>query len=187
MFARLFRLHVFLIAGMLAAMSSPRLVSGEGAEIWHIKAVHPEGELLPIKALGKNGEIYDVKAIAESGNRHMLSIKAFIEGKAQPLKVLASDDFYGPVKAIDAEGTIYDVKALTADGEKLDVKAVSRSGSILDIKAIGPQQRYFGVKAISPAGHVYDVKGVKMLDDPIEQEVNGVPIRAHVKALPQVD
>ena len=32
---------------------------------------------------------------------------------------------------------------------------------------------------------MYDVKGIKMLKDREEMKLNGVPVAAHVKALPQ--
>ena len=41
---------------------------------------------------------------------------------------------------------------------------------------------FFGVKAISPSGQMYDVKGIAMEDAFI---VNGVKVKAHIKALPQ--
>ena len=129
--------------------------------------------------------MYDVKAIQQSGNTYLLDVKAFVDGNVLPVKVLDKSDWFGPVKAIDAEGNILDIKAVTPDDEKLDVKAVSRAGQILDIKAIGEGHQFFGIKAVSPDGHVYDVKGVKMSDELIEGEVNGISVRAHIKALPQ--
>ena len=42
----------------------------------------------------------------------------------------------------------------------------------------------YGVKAISPEGKLHDVKGVKMVKESQEGVVNGVPIKAHIKALP---
>ncbi len=49
-----------------------------------------------------------------------------------------------------------------------------------------PGGAIYGVKAISPSGQLHDVKGVKVLKEPVEATVNGVAVRAHVKALPQV-
>jgi hypothetical protein len=160
---------------------------GQESQVWHVKAVHPDGYLLKVKAIGPNDEQYDVKAIRQSGNRHLLDVKAFVEDQVLPVKVLAQDDWFGPVKAIGPDGMIFAIKALTESGEKLDVKAVSRAGSVLDIKAIGPNRHFFGVKAISPEGHVYDIKGLKMVDDPVEMAIGDVEIRAHIKGVPQVD
>lgn len=121
-----------------------------GAEtIWHVKAVHPDGQFLDVKAIDSSSGIHDVKAI-EDGDRHVMDIKALAGGKRLPVKVLVSDDRYAPVKAIGDDGVIYDIKALTADGTKLDVK------------------------------------GVKMMQERLETTVSGVPIEAHIKALPQV-
>ena len=161
------------------------LVASE-AQIWHIKAVHPAGKLLDVKAIDKDGGIHDVKAIQQTGNRHILDIKAFVDGKVLPVKVLASGSWLGPVKAIGEDGAIFDIKALTANKEKLDVKAVSRSGHVLDIKAVGDEHQFYGVKAVSAEGQLYDVKGVKMSESPVEVKINNVEVRAHVKALPQV-
>ena len=44
-----------------------------------------------------------------------------------------------------------------------------------------------GVKAISPHGVFYDVKGIKFSADDQETMLNGAAVRAHVKALPQVE
>ena len=61
---------------------------------------------------------------------------------------------------------------------------VKRTGNIMHIKAIAADGTFYGVKAISPRGRVYDVKGVKMFKDRVEAEISGVPIAAHIKALP---
>lgn len=175
----------FSAVAALLAMSVPGVCTAEEV-IWHIKAVHPEGRLLNVKALDESGKIYPVKAIEQHGNRHLMDVKALIDGKRLPVKILVSDDKLAPVKAIGEDGTIFDIKALTSDGRKLDVKGVRRTGSIIDIKAIGPGGQFYGVKAMSPRGHLYDVKGVKMYDDDVEATINGVPIAAHIKALPQV-
>jgi hypothetical protein len=139
-----------------------------------------------VKAIDAAGEIYDVKAIQDAGNDHIFDVKAFIGGKPVPVKVLASEDRFAPVKAIGEDGTIYDIKALTPEGDKLDVKGVSRSGSLFHIKAVGPHEQFYGVKAISRSGHVYDVKGIKTSDETVEATVHGVEVQAHIKALPQV-
>ena len=153
--------------------------------IWHIKAIHPDGKLLDVKAIGEDGTIYDVKAIQDENQRSILDIKAFVNGKRLPVKMLVSENMYMPVKAIDTDGTIIKIKALTTDGEMLDVKGVSQSGNIINIKAINKEGKFYGVKAISPNGWVNDVKGVKMEKETVEGVVNGVDIYAHIKALTQ--
>ena len=153
--------------------------------IWHIKAIHPEGSTIDIKALDAEGNIYDVKAIQDADQRQLMDIKALVDGKKVPVKILVSDDPVLPVKAITENGTIYDIKALDSDGNKLDVKGVKRAGNIIDIKAINKEGAYYGVKAISAEGELNDVKGVKMSKDRLEATINGVEVHAHVKALPQ--
>jgi hypothetical protein len=153
--------------------------------IWHIKAIHPEGKLLDIKAIGKDGTIFDVKAIQDKNQRSILDIKAFVNGKQLPVKVLVTEDKYMPVKAIDVDGTIIDIKALSADGDMLDVKGVTQSGNIINIKVINKEGEFYGIKAISPNGWVNDVKGIKMNKETVEEVINGVEVYAHIKGLTQ--
>lgn len=154
--------------------------------IWNVKCVQPDGHVLGIKAVDGTGAFYDVKARMD-GDAAILDIKAMINGQEVAVKVLVSTDKLSPVKAVAKDGTIYDIKAVTANGGKLDVKAVRRSGSIYDIKALAADGKEMGVKAISPHGLFYDVKGIKLLADDKEMELGGVAVRAHVKALPQVE
>lgn len=153
--------------------------------IWHIKAIHPDGKLLDIKAIGKDGTIFDVKAIQDKNQRSILDIKAFVNGKQLPVKVLVNADKYMPVKAIDADGTIMDIRAITSDGDMLDVKGVTQSGNIINIKAINMEGEFYGIKAISPNGWINDVKGIKMNKETIEEVINGVEVYAHIKGLTQ--
>ncbi len=53
-------------------------------------------------------------------------------------------------------------------------------------KLLAQRGELYGVKAISPKGKVYDIKGVKMTDQEVAAKINGVPVHAHVKALPPV-
>ena len=165
----------------------PQAVRLGGTGIWHIKAIHPEGRTLDVKALDQDGNIYDVKAIQDSGQRQLMDVKALMEGKKAPVKILVSEDAYAPVKALGEDGTIYDIKALTPEGERLDVKGVRRSGNITHIKAISKTGDFYGIKAISPEGILNDVKGVKMSEADQEAIINGVKVHAHIKALPQMD
>lgn len=153
--------------------------------VWHIRAIHPEGHLLSVMAFDNDGKSYDIKAIRESNQRSLMDIKAFVGNKQIPIKILLSDDKYAPVKAISEDGSIYDVKAIDSEGNKLDIKGVSRSGNIIHIKAINKNGLFYGIKAISPEGQLNDVKGVKMIQEPLEVNINGVDVYAHVKALSQ--
>lgn len=175
----------WIVLPAMAALLAGCATARAGETYWFVRAIHPEGRTLEVKAIDPDGKkTYDVKAIEEPGNLHVMDVKAFVDGKVLPVKVLVSDDAYAPVKAIGEHGEIYGIKALTPDGRRLDVKGVSHSGNILHIKAIGPDGSFYGVKAISPSGHLHDVKGVKMTPDKVECKVNGVDVHAHVKALP---
>jgi len=188
-------LFVLLMFTWSCTNSTPKAIPDEnvgevkevGDVIWHIKAIHPDGQTIDIKALDEDGNIYDVKAIQDTDQRHLLDIKALINGKELPVKILVSNDQYAPVKAIGEGGTIYDIKALTSKGDKLDVKGVNLSGNIIDIKAINKNGDFYGIKAISPEGQLNDVKGIKMSKEKLEAVVNGVEVYANIKALPQVD
>ena len=169
----------------IKALPQAQRVTGPG--IWHVKAIHPEGWTLDVKALDSEGNIFDIKAIQDAGQRQLMDVKALMEGKKAPVKILVSDDGYAPVKALGEDGTVYDIKALTPEGDRLDVKGVKRSGNITHIKAIGSDGAFYGIKAISPDGMLNDVKGVKMMEADQEAVINGVKVHAHIKALPQID
>jgi hypothetical protein len=155
-------------------------------KIWHVKAFLPTGQLLDVKALDKDGNIYDVKAFQKNGNVHMMDIKAIVAGRKLPVKMLVSNDQYAPVKAIGEDGTIYDIKAITREKDRLDVKGVNRSGNIIQMKAITKSGEFLGIKALSQTGQLYDIKGIKMSENRVEGNVNGVDFHAHIKALPQI-
>ena len=153
--------------------------------IWDVKARLPEGNILDVKAIDADGNIHDVKAVQNSDQLNLLDIRAFVNGKSLPVKILTSNDKYLPIKAIDTDSTIIDIKALTADGQRLDVKGVGQSGNIVHIKAINKSGEFYNIEAISPKGWINDVKGVKMFKTSIEATINGVDIFAHVKSIPQ--
>jgi hypothetical protein len=154
---------------------------------WHVKAYHPEEvRLLKVKAIDKEGNIHDVKAIQDSYDTSMLNVKALVNGKRLPLKLIVKEsDLYYPVKAIDDDGTLIDIKAITDDGQILDVKGVSTSGNIVNVRAISANSTFYNIIAVSPEGRVNTVKGVKMTDTQVETVINGVSIFAHIKALKQ--
>ena len=94
----------------------PGTHAGE-AQVWHIKAIDPSGHLLNVKAIDADGGIHDVKAIEQTGNRYILDVKAFVGGEILAVKVLGSDDWFGPVKAVRPDGSYLDIKAITADDQ----------------------------------------------------------------------
>ena len=164
----------------------PQALATDEDFIWNVKAIGTDGHFIPVKALDKNGGVHDVKAFMENGDRWIMDIKAIIDGKKMPVKMLVSDDAFIPVKAIGADGTIYDIKGLAPDGRKLDVKGTLQEGNVIHLKAIDGDKQ-LGVKAISENGAQYDVKGLKFSSDRTEVQVQGVAVRAHVKALPPVE
>jgi len=153
--------------------------------IWSIKAIQPEGESLDIKAVDKDGNLFDISAIQNSDQDVFLDVKAFVNKKKLPVKMLVSKDKYAPVKAIDKGGVSYDIKAITPEGEKLDVKGITRSGNVVSLKAINKEGDFYGVKAISPTGQLNDVKGIKINIKEKEMTLNGFNIFAHIKAMHQ--
>jgi hypothetical protein len=153
---------------------------------WNIKAYHGEANLLKIKAIDKNGMQYPVKAIQVSENTSVLNVKALVDGKRLPIKLIvkAGAQYY-PAKAIMDDGTLLDIKAITENGQILDVKGTSKSGNIVHLRAIDKDYKRYNIIAISPYGNVMAVKGVKMMDTEVEAVINGVKIFAHVKSIPQ--
>lgn len=164
----------------------PQALATDEDFIWNVKAIGADGHFLPVKAIDKEGGIHDVKAFLENGDRWIMDVKAIINGKKVPVKMLVSEDALIPVKAIGADGTIYDVKALAKDGRKLDVKGTVQDGNIIHLRALDGDKQ-LGVKAISPHGAQYDVKGLKFATERQESLESGVAVRAHVKALPPVE
>ena len=153
---------------------------------WNIKAYHGEENLLKIKAIDKNGIQYPVKAIQESENTSVLNVKALVDGKRLPIKLIVRGDAqYYPAKVIMDDGTLMDIKAITEDGQILDVKGTSKTGNIIHLRAIDKDYNRYNIIAISPIGDVMAVKGVKMMDTEVEAVINGVRIFAHVKSIPQ--
>ncbi len=152
---------------------------------WYVKAFNPEGKLLNVMAVDADGHTYDVKGIQDSDQTSVMDVKAFVNDKILPVKVLISLDKYMPVKAIDEDGTIIDVKAFTEDGQKLDVKGTRQSGNIIHLSVVDKEGLLYNVEAISPKGWINDVKGIKMMKEPIETTINSVDVFAHIKAIPQ--
>ena len=74
--------------------------------LWNVSAINPAVSFLDIKAIDEDGNMYDVKAIQNSDQRYLIDIKALINGKRLPVKMLLSDDEYAPVSAIGDDGTI---------------------------------------------------------------------------------
>jgi len=154
--------------------------------LWDVKAYLPEAKLIKIKAIDKDGKMYPVKAIQSFDDTSILDIKAIINGKYLPIKLIVKDDdVYYPLKAIAKDGTLIDVKAVTEEGEILPVKGVGKSGTIVHVRAIGKDSSFYNIFAISPEGKVNDIKGIKMLKTNVETIINGVSVFAHVKALGQ--
>ena len=153
--------------------------------IWHVKAVHPEAYFMDVKASDREGNVYDVKSIQYADQSSILDIKADVDGKNVPIKILVSNERFMPVKGIKSDGTILNIHAVAPDGSRIDVKGVSHSGNIIHIKAVSPKNEFYGVKAIAPDGKLNDVKGLKMSKERVEAIVNNVEIYAHIKAIAQ--
>jgi len=151
--------------------------------IWNVKAIHPDGQTLDIKAFDAVGNTIDIKAVQNSDQDSFLDVKAFLDGKELPVKMLVGQDPFATVSAIDVGGVTYDLKAITAEGKQLEVKGVLRMGYVVLMKAISESGDYYGVKAISPTGKLNDIKGIKINAQEREMSLHGVSIHAHVKAM----
>jgi hypothetical protein len=154
--------------------------------IWHVKAIHPKGNTMDVKAFNENGDRFDVKAIEDAEQSYIMEVRAFVNGRGFPVKVLVSEDENKPLAGIDEQGNTYVLRAITADGKYLPIKGVRKSGYIVHVKAVNEDGSFYGVKALSTSGKLRDIKGVKMYDKQLEVTLNGVPVHAHVVALPQI-
>ena len=115
-------------------VDKPLILDNPDLVIWHVKAMRPNGNIYHIKAIDKDGNIHPVKAIQDSDQTQLLGVKAFVNGKELPIKLIVKeDDRYYPLKAIDAEGNLINIKALTDENEILDVKGVSKTGNIVRV------------------------------------------------------
>jgi hypothetical protein len=154
--------------------------------LWSVKAYRPDDNLLKIKAIDKDGNIYDVKAIQDSPDTKMINVKALVNGKVLPIKLIAkSNEMYYPAKAINEKGELLDIKAITDEGTYLDVKGIRKTGNIIHMRAITSDSDFYNIVAMSPEGKVNTVKGVKMVDSDEEAVINGISIFAHLKAISQ--
>ena len=154
--------------------------------IWHVTAIHPNGNTMDVKAFNEKGDRFDVKALEDVEQSYIMEVRTFVNGKGVPVKVLVSEDEYKPLAGIDDDGKTYVLKAITPEGKYLPVKGVRKSGYIVHVKAVSEDGSFYGVKALSTAGKLRDVKGVKMYDKQLEVTLNGIPVHAHVVALPQI-
>ncbi len=153
---------------------------------WNVKAYSHDGQLLRIKAIDDSGKIFDVKAIQTSDDTSVLNVKALVDGKRLPIKLIVEEGApYYAVKAIRPDGTLMGVKALTPRGEPLNIKGINRTGNVINLRAITQEGIFFNIVAVSPEGVMNYVKGLKMMDEDQEAIINGVPVFAHVKALKQ--
>ncbi|MBT8253274.1 MAG: hypothetical protein HKN00_00570 [Flavobacteriaceae bacterium] len=152
---------------------------------WYVKAFNQKGKLLSVMAVDEDGHTYELKAIQDADQTSVMDVKAFVNEKILPVKVLVSLDKYLPVKAIDEDGTILDVKAFTEEGDKLDVKGVRQSGNIIHLSVVDKNGLLYNIEAISPKGWINDVKGIKMMKETVEMTINGVDVYAHIKAIAQ--
>ncbi|NNK80938.1 MAG: hypothetical protein HKO93_05540, partial [Flavobacteriales bacterium] len=153
--------------------------------IWNVKAIHPDGQTINVKAFDELGNPYDIKAIQNSDQDSFLDVRALVEGKKLPVKMLVSDDLFAPVKAIDQGGSTYTVRAITDEGEEMDVKGIERIGSIVIMRAVSEAGDYYAIKAISPEGKLNDIKGIKINAADREMSLHGLSVHAHIKAMHQ--
>lgn len=153
---------------------------------WYVKAYRPDAKLLDVKAIDTDGNLYDVRAIQTSDDTSILNVKALIDGKQLPIKLIINkDDQFYPVKAVNEKGALVNIKVIAENGEILNIKGVSKSGNIVHLRAITKDSEFYNIIAISPEGKVNAVKGIKMLDTPVDAVIYGVSIFAHVKAIDQ--
>jgi hypothetical protein len=169
--------------GIALIATSVGLAMAGDDTLWDVKVIRPNGRVLDVKAVDSDGKLYDVKAIEGEDNPYFLDVKAFVDGKPYPVKVVDSSERYAPVMAIDIHGKNLEIRALGPEGKHYDVKGIRQMGSIIRLRAIGVARNY-PISAIAPDGRIFDVKGVKMVAQRVEMVIGSTQIHAHVKALP---
>ena len=178
-------IFTLIFCGLFAFMNAQDQLQAKEI-IWHVKAIHPKGNTMDVKAFNKYGDRFDVKAIEDAEQSYIMEVRTFVNGRGVPVKVLVSEDENKPLAGIDEQGNTYVLRAITADGKYLSIKGVRKSGYIIHVKAVNEDGSFYGVKALSTSGKLRDIKGVKMYDKQLEVTLNGVPVHAHVVALPQI-
>lgn len=155
--------------------------------VWPVFAVEKNKEY-PIEAVFEDGTTLPVNAVIKEGDDHFMDVKVIRDGEALPIKLIVSNDYYVPVKAILPDGKLVDIKANSTKFGLLDLKGVSRDGNTVVIAAITTEEDFLKVKAISPDGKSErEVRGIKFLASNEEMKIGDVKIQAHVKAIPVVD
>ena len=173
---------IFTIVLLLLLMVRyPMQAQDEG---WPIRGIDNNGDFLDIKAFTESGETMNIIAIRADEGDHFFDVKAINNGDPIAVKMIISNEFYVPIKAIDASGTMFDVFAVRENGDKLEVKGVARSGSTIKVAVVDENEDFLSVKAVSTEGNTRDVYGVKFKDDNMEMEIGTAKILAHIKALP---
>jgi hypothetical protein len=170
--------------GLISLFLSFVIFSFAQMDTWQVRAIKNNGDFIDLKAIDDSGTQYDIVALVKSGDLQLMDVKALKNGKLLPVKMLVSDEFYVPVKAIDNGGVILKVKAIDTDGTLLDVKGVSRMGNMTRIAAIQGEDNFLAIKAIDPNGNMRDIYGIKFTEEFVEMEIYGVKVTAHIKALP---
>ncbi|MCB0484731.1 MAG: hypothetical protein KDC47_00910 [Flavobacteriaceae bacterium] len=153
--------------------------------LWHIVGVDPNGYLININAYDSKGNSYSIKAIQDSDQRSLLDVKVFYnENEQLSVKLILTNDKLIPIKAIGEKGELFDIMATLQNGEKMRIFGQKVSGNIIPLHIYNAKNEIvYQIKAISPEGELNDVKGVKILRQPLEMDLNGVSVYAHVKAL----
>ena len=81
---------IILRAGIVLISISLGLTMAEENTLWDVKVIRPNGRILEVKAVAADGTLYDVKAIERPDNPYFLDVKAFVDGKPHPVKVVDS-------------------------------------------------------------------------------------------------
>ena len=126
---------IIRLAATVLIVASLGLTMAGDDTLWDVKVIRPNGRVLDVKAVDPEGKLYDVKAIEGEDNPYFLDVKAFVDGKPHPVKVVDSNERYAPVMAIDIHGKNLEIRALGPGGKHYDVKGIRQSGSIISLRS----------------------------------------------------
>ena len=149
---------------------------------------HQQETFHAIKAI-KNGTQYDVNVIIDKscdGSRDICihSVRAFIDGKETPVKVVSEENGARlTIKAITGKGELVDIKGIDKAGKLVDLKVFYKPGSQAhNIKLVHQDGTITATKGFDKNGEIYHIKALTISEGGT-RTVNGVDYFGDVKAI----
>ena len=150
---------------------------------------HQQETLYDIKAIKNDGTQYNVNVIIDKscdGSRDICihSVRAFIDGKETPVKVVSEENGARlTIKAITGKGELVDIKGIDKAGKLVDLKVFYKPGSQAhNIKLVHQDGTITATKGFDKNGEIYHIKALTISEGGT-RTVNGVDYFGDVKAI----